>query len=205
MLVPFGIVTTLRTAATPERASPWLLALAAALLARPAHADPAETDQPPGLSATAATAVWAAAQAVPSPLLVIGGGHVAGGVRWQITPFVYSFGVAAHPVRAFIVDPVARHAGALEVYASPEWSCCAPDGGTSWLVRGGGRLYLPIIGRGEFLSGSLGGSYYRASGGGGGSIEAGIYTLFGMVGLSVTVSPALAHREIINALVLRFF
>jgi len=191
--------------ATPAKALPWLLAVNAALLATSARADPTEPDRPPSVNATGATAVWAAAQAVPSPLLVIGGGHVAGGVRWQITPFVYSFGVAAHPVRAFIVDPVARHAGAVEVYGSPEWACCAPDGGTSWLVRGGARLYLPLIDRGEFLSGSLGGSYYRASGGGGGSIEAAVYTLFGMVGFSVTVSPALAHREIMNALVLRFF
>ena len=34
-------------------------------------------------------------QLVPSPLFVVGTGNVGGGVRWQVTPLVYSFGVAA--------------------------------------------------------------------------------------------------------------
>ena len=62
-------------------------------------------------------------QLVPSPLFVVGSGNVGGGLRWQVTPFLYSFGVAAKPVRAFVVEPVARHAGAIELYASPEWAC----------------------------------------------------------------------------------
>ncbi|HWL84553.1 MAG TPA: hypothetical protein VNO21_02055, partial [Polyangiaceae bacterium] len=181
-----------------------VVAAVAIASATPAHAEDAE-DRPAVMSPAAAASVWTLAQLVPSPLLVIGGGHLAGGLRWQITPFVYSFGVAARPVRAFVVDPVARHSGAVEIYASPEWACCASDDGTGWLARGGARVYLPIVGRGESLSGSIGGSYYRASGGAGGAIEVGAYTLFGVVGLTVTVSPALAHREIINALTIRYF
>jgi hypothetical protein len=71
--------------------------------------------------------------------------------------------------------------------------------------RGGARLYLPLIERGESLSWSLGGSYYRAAGGGGGAAELGIYTVSGVFGLTVTVSPSLARREVITALSIRYF
>jgi len=155
----------------------------------------------PGLAA----GVWAFMQLLPSPLYVASSDRVGGGVRWQITPFVYSFGVAAKPVRAFVIEPVARHAGAVELYASPEWACCAAGDGSSWIARGGARLYLPLVGRGEALTGSLGGSYYRASDGSGGSVEMGLYVLFSTLGLTVTVSPRLTGREVISALHIRYF
>jgi hypothetical protein len=126
-------------------------------------------------------------------------------VRWQITPFVYSFGVAAHPVRAFIVDPVARHAGALELYVSPEWACCPPDGRSAWVARAGWRVYAPLVGHGESLAMSVGGSYFRASDGDGGAIETGAYALFGIFGIVVTVAPTMKRREIITALAIRYF
>jgi hypothetical protein len=44
-----------------------------------------------------AVAAWTLAQLVPSPLLVAGTDHVGGGRRWQITPLLYSFGIAAEP------------------------------------------------------------------------------------------------------------
>jgi hypothetical protein len=157
------------------------------------------------LGPAGAAAVWAAAQLVPSPLLVVGSSHVGAGVRWQVTPLVYSFGVAAHPIRAFVVDPVARHAGAIEVYFSPEWACCAPTGTTSWIARVGSRLYLPIIGRGESLAASVGGSYFRAGDGDGVAGEVGAYVLFGFVGMTLTVEPSLRRREVIGALAIRVF
>jgi hypothetical protein len=125
-------------------------------------------------------------------------------MRWQITPFVYSFGVTAHPVRAFIVDPVARHAGAFELYASPEWACC-PANGSAFVARAGWRLYAPLAGHGESLSMSIGGSYYRASDGDGTAIETGAYVLFGIFGITVTASPAMKRREVITALAIRYF
>jgi hypothetical protein len=153
----------------------------------------------------AAATVWGLAQLIPSPLYVASSNRVGGGVRWQITPLVYSFGVAARPVRAFIIEPVARHTGAIELYGSPEWACCAPSDVTSFIVRAGLRLYLPLIGRGEALTGSVGGSYYRAGDGDGPSVEVGVYALFASVGLTVTVSPRLTGREVITALHLRYF
>lgn len=159
---------------------------------------------PPGSSLALSAGVWTVAQLVPSPLLVASSDRVGGGVRWQVTPFVYSFGVAARPVRLFVIDPVARHSGAVELYVSPEWACCAPNG-SSWIGRGGGRIHVPIMSHGESLSCSVGGSYYRASGGQGAAFELGAYVLFGMIGLTVTVSPALARREVMTALTIRYF
>ena len=148
--------------------------------------------------------MWAATQLVPSPLLVIGDGHVGGGLRWQVTPLLYSFGITEGPVRSFFVAPIARHSGSVELYVSPEWACCAPGDESSWLLRAGLRLYLPLLERGEKLSWALGGSYYRAAGGGF-AADLGIYTFNGIIGINVTVSPALARREVITALTLRYF
>ena len=182
-----------------------MIATFAALMAsaRALRAD--EARSPLRVDAGGAAVAWTIAQLVPSPLLVVGTGHVGGGVRWQVTPLVYSFGVAEKPLRAFIVEPVARHAGAVELHLSPEWACCAPNDGTSWIGRAGVRLYVPIFGHGESLAWSIGGSYYRASDGDGFSADMGAYTLFGTIGLTVTLSPALLRREAIAALSLRYF
>ena len=157
------------------------------------------------VSPVAAAVSWGIAQALPSPLYVASSERVGGGVRWQVTPVLFSYGVAAKPFRFFVIDPVARHSGGIELYVSPEWACCATGDGTSWIVRGGGRLYFPLIGRGEALAGSVGGSYYRASDAAGGSVEAGIHTLFSVIGLTVTVSPRLTGREVMTALQIRYF
>ncbi|WP_394825348.1 hypothetical protein [Pendulispora albinea] len=186
LLVATALATTTHLACASDRAPP-------------------SSPPPIGMSPAVAAGLWAVVQLVPSPLFVMSTGHVGAGVRWQITPFVYSFGVTAHPVRAFVVEPVARHSGAVELYVSPEWACCAPNDGTGWLARAGARLYLPIASNGETLAWSIGGSYYRASGGDGAAAEIGAYVFHGILGLSITVAPALAQREIINALTIRFF
>lgn len=185
-------------------------ALAACLLLGCAVADAQEPQQGPEPrrpSPLLAAGAWLVAQAIPSPLLVIGHEHVGGGLRWQLTPLLYSFGIAERPLRLFYVTPIARHAGSIELHASPEWSCCAPHGEVSWLVRAGLRMYLPLIEHGEVLSWSLGGSYYRALGerDGGLAGDLGIYTLFGVFGLHVTVSPLLPRRELVVALNIRYF
>lgn len=185
------------------------LAFCVVLLRPPtAHAAPSERrPEPAQPSPVTAAAVWTATQLIPSPLLVIGERHVGGGLRWQVTPLVYSFGVAERPWRTFYVSPIARHSGSIELHASPEWSCCAADSGRSWLLRAGLRLYLPLIEHGEVLSWSIGGSYYRALGqtDGGFAGDIGLYTLFGVLGLTVTVSPELARRQVIVALNIRYF
>jgi len=178
------------------------------LCASSARAEPPSTvpaPKPRVMSPAAAVGIWAVAQLVPSPLLVIGNEHVGGGMRWQLTPILYSFGIAERPWRTFLVSPIARHSGSIELHVSPEWACCAPNEQNSWLVRAGLRLYLPLLEHGEKLSWSVGGSYYRAAGGGSGSADLGLFTFNGAFGLNVTVSPWLARREVITALTIRLF
>lgn len=179
-------------------------AVAASLVAAPAVARADEAKSVLGLGKVGAGFVWAATQLVPSPLFVMGSSGAGGGVRWQVTPLLVSWGVSAKPVRAFIVDPIARHSGSIELFASPEW-VSHPGDGTGWLARGGARVTLPIAGRGETLSWSFGGSYYRASGGDGFAAELGVYFLYGVFGFTITVAPALRDREIIHALTIRYF
>ncbi len=149
--------------------------------------------------------VWVATQLVPSPLLAYGSGAVHGGARWQVTPLSLSFGVAAKPVRAFFVAPIARYSGSLELLFSPEWIGGAAQNSTGWVARFGSRLYLPVAGKGESFAWSLGGSYYRAAGGDGFAAELGAYWLFGVFGLTATVAPKMVAREIITALQIRYF
>ena len=179
-------------------------AVAASLLAQTAGAAE-EGPTPRTTSIGLAGSIWALSQLVPSPLLVSSDQGVGGGVRWQLTPLLYSFGIAEAPLRSFLISPIARHSGSIELHASPEWACCAPTG-SGWLLRSGLRVYLPLVEHGERLSWSVGSSYYRTAGGFGGvSFDAGVYTFVGVLGLTVTVSPALAHRELITALNVRYF
>lgn len=150
-------------------------------------------------------AIWGAIQFIPSPMLVGGTHGVGGGMRWQVTPFLYSFGVAARPARFFIIAPVARHSGAVEFFGSPEWTGCAGPGDSGWIGRAGARLYLPLVGRGESLAMSLGGSYYYENQRHGAATELGFYTLSSIVGISFTLSPWLDGREGMVAMTLHYF
>ena len=184
---------------------PLLVAAFAAVLVAPTAAIADEAKSPFRIGSVGAGFVWAATQLVPSPLFVMGSSGPGGGVRWQVTPLLVSFGVAAKPVRAFIVDPIARHSGSVELYVSPEWVLPVANDASGWIARGGVRVTLPMAGRGETLSWSFGGSYYRASGGGGFSAELGVHFLYGVFGFTVTLSPTLTGREIIHAFTIRYF
>ncbi len=136
---------------------------------------------------------------------MIGTSGLGAGMRWQVTPLLYSFGVAERPLRAFVIEPVARHTGAVELYFSPEWACCAPHQASSWLARPGARMYLPLRLRGESLSASLGASYYFGNPRHGAAVELGLYTLASIFGFTLTVAPTLTGRELIAALTLHFY
>ena len=180
------------------------LLMTAAATAR-AESEPARRDPARSLTPAVAGVLWGVAQLIPNPVLITGSQGYGGGMRWQLTLLTYAFGLQSHRLRSIWVPPVARHAGALELYVSPAWLCCAPDDRTSWMLHAGGRVYFPLEGRGENLAASLGASYYRASPTHGPAFELAVYVLSSLVGVSVTVAPWLTAREVSTALTLRYY
>lgn len=159
------------------------------------------------------TIPWFLTQLVPSPELVFGRTkHVdptgageeeirtAFGMRWQVTPVLWSFGVhrSVSRWRTFVVDPIARHSGSLELSATFEYVGGHVD---RLLARPGLRVYLPVAHRGEYLSVSLGTNAY-AYDGLRVAYEVGAYILSGVLGLQLTAAPA--HDPMAGIATLRF-
>jgi hypothetical protein len=162
------------------------------------------------------TLAWAAFQLLPSPELAFGRhrrisptGSVetdtspAFGLRWQLTPLLWSFGV--HPRqsrwRYFVVDPIARQSGSIELSTSFEYIGGHVD---RFLARPGLRVYLPVAQKGEYLSVSAGTSVYSYEGFRV-AYDVGAYILAGMFGFQMTVAPAHAPLAAIATLRLRYF
>lgn len=136
--------------------------------------------------------MWAAFQLIPSPEVVIWDGIVRFGVRWQVTPLLYSFGInrKLSPWRGMVLEPSVRHTGSIELYIAPEYVAGDvaryPD---HWIFRGGLRGYFPILERGEQLSGSIGASLFTAKDKAGAGMDVGVSTFGGFFGLRVGYSP----------------
>jgi hypothetical protein len=162
------------------------------------------------------TALWALFQLVPSPQVAVGAVHhtdasgvgedvmkTAFGLRWQLTPVLWSFGTNRRlsPWRFFVVDPLARVSGSIELSTTFEWFGGHVD---SFLARPGIRLTLPVFHRGEYVAVSFGTSVYqyetaRVA------YDAAVWFLFGTVGVQATVAPAHAPLATIATLRLRYF
>ena len=173
------------------------LALALAVPSREARAS--ETVTEPAVHPTVS---WAVTQLLPSPEYVGGQGASYFGLRWQLTPVLYSFGInrKLSPWRFFVVEPLTRQSGSIELFFSPEYVF-----GLSTVLRTGLRSYFPLVQHGEYLSLSLGASHYLLEGHSGAAVEAGAYVLFGIVGAQVTYSPSHLPTEWIATLRLRYF
>lgn len=196
-------------------------------------APPIVEDYPPVLSTRALTppdgsytfqgpryypsVAWFLTQLVPSP--EVGAGsvrrvdmfgvgqrnlEVAFGLRWHVTPVLWSWGTNRHVSRwrFLVVDPLARHAGSIELDGTFEYLFGHVD---RMLVRPGVRAYLPLLARGEYLSTSVGVSTYSYDGVPRVAYDVGLYALFGLVGAQVTVAPAHAPLTTIATLRLRYF
>lgn len=150
---------------------------------------------------------WALWQLLPSPQLGFGGGSARFGLRWQITPLLYSFALDARldRWRWFVAEPIVRHSGSIELFVSPEY--LALDGGVEerFGVRGGLRAYWGLLGRGDNLSASIGAAYFHFPEQDGVSLEAGAYILFGGLGLVLTHSPGFDAAPWLATLRLRYF
>ena len=86
---------------------------------------------------------WALLQLLPSPDLAVGGAGARFGLRWQVTPVLYSFAMDSRLDRCrwFISEPIVRQSGSLELFVSPDH--LALDGGVAarFGARGGLRSY----------------------------------------------------------------
>jgi hypothetical protein len=155
----------------------------------------------------AASLGWAVMQLIPSPELGFGDDGAVFGLRWQLTPVLYSFATDGrlNRWRWFIAEPIVRQSGSIELFASPEY--LALDGGIAdrFGVQLGLRSYFGLIGRGDNLSLSLGSSYYHFAQARGVAFEAGAYVLFGSLGLVLTYSPELDAARWLTTLRLRYF
>jgi hypothetical protein len=154
------------------------------------------------------SSLWIASQFIPSPQLIsVKDDGLKFGLRWQVTPLLYSFGInrKLSPWRYFVVEPLVRQNGSIELFFSPEWLNVTDNLETDWLFRGGLRAYFPLYRRGEYLSGSLSASYHNFNGDQGISYEAGIYLFFGILGFQATYSPDLKNAPWIFTLRLRYF
>jgi hypothetical protein len=154
------------------------------------------------------TLPWAATQLVPSPELVDVRGSLRAGVRWQVTPVLYSFGVNRHvtPWRFLIVEPNVRQSGSIESFVSPEVLLLRRrrrelDFG----VRSGMRTYFPLLERGATLSCSIGAATTYFDRRAAVAYEAGIYGLYGIIGLQVAYAPSGLPANTMFTLRLRYF
>lgn len=149
---------------------------------------------------------WALWQLIPSPELGVGGG-ARFGLRWQLTPLLYSFATDARldRWRWLVAEPIVRQSGSLELFASPEYLALEGGAAARFGVRGGLRAYLGLVGRGDNLSLSLGASYFHFRDADGPALEAGAYVLFGALGLVLTYSPTFDAAPWITTLRLRYF
>jgi hypothetical protein len=161
--------------------------------------------------------VWMATQLVPSPELAGGrvgrtgidgvredATQIAFGLRWQLTPLVWSWGTNRRVTRwrTLVVDPIARNSGSLEVDATFEYLFGHVD---RLLVRPGIRVTFPLAQRGEYLSASLGTSTYIYNGAPRLAYDVGAYVLFGLFGVQLTVAPAHAPLSFIGTFRIRYF
>lgn len=160
---------------------------------------------------------WAVLQLLPSP--EVGGGRVyrtdifgvreaatelAFGLRWQLTPLLWSWGTNRRVSRwrTFVVDPLARNSGSIELNTTFEYLFGHVD---RMLVRPGVRATFPLVSRGEYLSASIGTSTYSYNGIPRVAYDVGAYCLFGLFGVQVTVAPMHAPLSLIGTFRIRYF
>lgn len=151
--------------------------------------------------------MWAASQLIPSPEWVTSTDRLKFGMRWQVTPVLFSFGInkKLSPWRYFIAEPLVRQSGSVELFFTPEYLNLEDKLKNKWLFRGGARAYIPLWQRGEYLSASLAASYFNFNGNNGLSYEAGIYLFAGILGFQTTYSPSFTNSEWIFTIRLRYF
>lgn len=146
--------------------------------------------------------LWLGMQLVPSVDVGIGE-SAAAGLRWQLTPLSLSWAINRRlaPWRIFVVEPMVRYGGSVELFVSPGiWFGDEVLG----LMRVGARAYVGLIEHGEQLSASAGIAYQRLGEENTAWLELGLYTLYGVVGLQVAVAAPDARWPVVVSLHVRY-
>ncbi len=153
------------------------------------------------------TLTWAVVQLIPSPEIAGGSAGAHFGMRWQLTPFLYSWGIhrGLYPFRFFVAEPLIRQSGSIELFVTPEYVGLHSSLADDSLLRTGVRSYFPVYQKGEYVSVSLGASHFLFEGRSGAAIEGGIYVLSGVMGLQLTYSPSPTPVAWIATFRLRYF
>ena len=150
-------------------------------------------------------------QFLPSPEVAVGRVHdpnasteAAFGMRWQVTPLLWSWGTNRRVSRwrTFVVDPLARHAGSLELSGAVEYFFGNVDRA---ILRPGVRAYFPVAQRGEYLSVSLGTSTYVYDDKARVAYDVGAYVLYGLFGIQATIAPENGPLTAIGTFRIRYF
>ncbi len=151
------------------------------------------------------TIPWILVQTVPSPELAFAReGARSFGMRWQVTPFLWSFGIhrrAPARTRFFVVEPPMRHAGSYELFFAPEWLAPGADG--RFVAHAGLRGWFPIADRGESLAATITTGAYRDGSQVGPELALGLHVLYGTLGVELAHAPRLRGAEWIFALKVR--
>lgn len=153
---------------------------------------------------------WIITQLIPSPQLAIGDDAVTGqtktafGLRWQLTPVLWSWGVHRRLSgwRFFVVDPLARMSGSIALESSFEYIGGHVD---RMLARPGVKATFPLHQRGEYLAFSIGTSVYTYDSNQFVAHDVGLYTLWGMFGVQGTYAPEHAIMSTLLTLRIRYF
>ncbi len=143
------------------------------------------------------TPLWAAAQLVPNPELVVAGGEACFGLRWQVTPLLLAWGLrrGIHPWRVLVADPIARYGGSVELFVSPEYLALPGAFERRWALRSGLRATVPVLGAGEELAVFVGASHLLFRQEHSAGFEVGASTLFGLLGVQLTWHPYFLGAE----------
>ncbi len=141
---------------------------------------------------------WLPLQLIPSPVVYQDADNLNAkiqfGFRWHVLPLNVSFRTNQYnsPIQFFKINPVRRFTGSMEIFVQPEWTVTGFKyaGLSRFGLSAGSRILLPIKGDGEKMAFSIGGKYsYRddfiGTNNGFWGIEAGVYVLFGVLGLQV--------------------
>ncbi len=137
------------------------------------------------------TLPWVALQLIPSPGVVVAKGEASFAAQWAVAPVLYSFGIhrSLSPWRFFVVEPVVRHSGSLELRGGVDYLAIPERFGDRFGTRVGLRSYWPLLEKGESLSWSLGSSVGRFDGRTTASYDLGLHTLLGILGAVVELTP----------------